>query len=167
METKRLILARFMDFDVTPARVLPWQPNVRFSTNLSFCWKIHRKSILAIICLNFTFSSIFLVNIGHRGIKVHVNKVQYCRAGHNYSIQSCVSLSYHHSPFMVSKILAGLHIVCWADRKTGTYLEPINRPRVKFQKKKEKKRFIICSKCLDEHWPFGELSNRGSANGMV
>ena len=50
----------------------------------NFCWKIHRKSILAIICLNFTFSTIFLVNNGHRAIKVglHVNKVQYCRAGH-------------------------------------------------------------------------------------
>ena len=30
------------------------------------------------------FSTIFLVNNGHRAIKVHVNKVQYCRAGHNY-----------------------------------------------------------------------------------
>ena len=28
------------------------------------------------------FSTIFLVNNGHRAIKVHVNKVQYCRAGH-------------------------------------------------------------------------------------
>ena len=38
--------------------------------------------MLAIICLNFIFSTIFLVNNGHRAIKVHVNKVQYCRAGH-------------------------------------------------------------------------------------
>ena len=29
------------------------------------------------ICLNFTFFTIFLVNNGHRAIKVHVNKVQY------------------------------------------------------------------------------------------
>ena len=40
------------------------------------------KSILAIIRLKFTFSTIFLVNNGPRAIKVHVNKVQYCRAGH-------------------------------------------------------------------------------------
>ena len=65
METKRAILARFVDFDVTPTKVLPWQPSV--------------KSILAIIRLNFTFSTISLVNNSHRAIKVHVNKVQYCR----------------------------------------------------------------------------------------
>ena len=33
-------------------------------------------------CLNFTFSIIFLVNNGHSATKVHVNKVQYCGAGH-------------------------------------------------------------------------------------
>ena len=75
METKRVILARFLDFDVTPTYVLPWQRDVRFSPKLFFCLKILRKSILAIICLNFTFSTIFLVNNGHRAIKVHVNKV--------------------------------------------------------------------------------------------
>ena len=60
METKRVILARFVDFDVTPTNDLPWQPDVRFSQ----------------------ISQIFLVNNGHRATKVHVNKVQYCRAGH-------------------------------------------------------------------------------------
>ena len=53
-----------------------------FPQNSLFCWKIHRKSIWAIICLNLTFSTLFSVNNGHRAIKVHVNKVQYCRAGH-------------------------------------------------------------------------------------
>ena len=43
-------------------------------------------SILAIICLNFTFPTIFLVKNGHRAIKVHVNKVHYGRAGHKYSL---------------------------------------------------------------------------------
>ena len=33
------------------------------------------ETILSIICLNFTFSTIFLANNGHRAIKVHVNKV--------------------------------------------------------------------------------------------
>ena len=28
METKRVILARFVDFDVTPTNVLPWQPDM-------------------------------------------------------------------------------------------------------------------------------------------
>ena len=81
METNRVVSASFVDFDVTPISTLPWQPDVRFSPKFSFCWKIHRKLIKAIICLNFTFSTIFLVNNGHRAIKVHVNKVQYCRAG--------------------------------------------------------------------------------------
>ena len=81
METKRVILARFMDFDVIPTNLLPWQPGVRFSKKNSFRLKIREKSILAIICLNSSFSIIFLVNNGHRAIKVHVNKVQYCRAG--------------------------------------------------------------------------------------
>ena len=81
METKSLILARFVDFDVTPTNVLPWQPDVRFSEKISFCRKTPGKLFLAIICLNFTFSIIFLENNGHRATKVHVNKVQYCRAG--------------------------------------------------------------------------------------
>ena len=37
METKRVILARFVDFDVTPTNLLPWQPDVRFSEKFSFC----------------------------------------------------------------------------------------------------------------------------------
>ena len=85
METKRLILARFVNCDVTPTNMLPWQPRVRFFKKISFCSKILEKSILAIIGFNFTFSTIFLVNNGHRAIKVHVNKVQYCRAGKSYA----------------------------------------------------------------------------------
>ena len=54
METKRMILARFADFDITLTNPLPWQPDVRFS-------KIDE-------------------NNGQRAIKVHVNKIQYCRA---------------------------------------------------------------------------------------
>ena len=81
MGTKRVILARFVDFDVTPRNALPRQPHVRFLKNISFCRKILEKSILANICLNFTFCIIFVLNNGHRAIKVHVNKVQYCRAG--------------------------------------------------------------------------------------
>ena len=77
-----MILARFVDFDVTPTNVLPWQPDVRFSEKCSFFCKIPGKLFLAIICLNFTFSIIFLVNNGHRATKVHVKKVQYCKAGH-------------------------------------------------------------------------------------
>ena len=78
METKRVILAIFVNLDVTPTNALPWQPCVRFSKKFSFC-------------LNFTFSTIFLINNGHRAIKVHVNKVQYCRAGH-YDLYHLVSL---------------------------------------------------------------------------
>ena len=50
--------------------------------NSLFVEKFLENYFLAIICLNFTFSIIFLVNNGHRATKVHVNKVQYCRAGH-------------------------------------------------------------------------------------
>ena len=81
METKMAVWGRSVEFDVTPTNAFPWQPDVRFSKKFSFCSKILRKSILAFICLNSTFSAIFLVNNGHRAIKVHVNKVQYCRAG--------------------------------------------------------------------------------------
>ena len=31
METKRVIFARFVDFDVTPTNMLPWQLDVRVS----------------------------------------------------------------------------------------------------------------------------------------
>ena len=34
METKRVILARFVDFDVTPTNMLPWQPDVKFSQKI-------------------------------------------------------------------------------------------------------------------------------------
>ena len=37
METKRVILARFVDFYVTPTNVLPWQLDVRCSEKFSFC----------------------------------------------------------------------------------------------------------------------------------
>ena len=37
METKRVILARFVDFDVTLTNMLPWQLDVRFSEKFSFC----------------------------------------------------------------------------------------------------------------------------------
>ena len=73
---------KFVGFDITLTSTLPWQPDVTFSKTFSFYWKIHRKSILAIICHNFTFSVVFLVNNGHRAIKVNVSKAQYCRAGH-------------------------------------------------------------------------------------
>ena len=43
--------------------------------NSFFVEKIIRKLILAIICFNFTFSTIFLVKNSHIAIKVHVNKV--------------------------------------------------------------------------------------------
>ena len=39
MDTKGMILARFVDFDVTPTNVLPWQPDVRFSENSLFVEK--------------------------------------------------------------------------------------------------------------------------------
>ena len=39
METKRVILARYVDFDITPTNVLPWQPDVRFSENYLFVEK--------------------------------------------------------------------------------------------------------------------------------
>ena len=39
METKRVILARFVDFDVTLTNALPWQPDVRFSKNSLFVEK--------------------------------------------------------------------------------------------------------------------------------
>ena len=61
METKRVILARFVDFDVTPTYALPWQPYVRF--------------FLLEKVLENQFSTILIVNNGHRAIKIHVNKV--------------------------------------------------------------------------------------------
>ena len=36
METKSVVLARFVDFDVIPTNALPWQPNVRFSQKFFF-----------------------------------------------------------------------------------------------------------------------------------
>ena len=54
-----------------------------FKKRSLFLKKNLRKSILAIICLNFTFLQFFLVNKGHRTITGHVRKVQYWRAGHS------------------------------------------------------------------------------------
>ena len=77
-----------MDFDVTPTNMLPWQLDIRFSEKFSFHSKIPGKLFIAIICLNFTFSIIFLINYGHKATKVLVNKVQYHIAGHNSSQHS-------------------------------------------------------------------------------
>ena len=70
METKRVSSARFVDFDVNLTNMLPWQQMSDFPKHSRFV----EKSISAIICLNFTFCTNFLVKIGHRAIKVHVNK---------------------------------------------------------------------------------------------
>ena len=43
METKRVILARFIDFDNTPTNVLLRQPDVRFSQQFSCLFKIYQK----------------------------------------------------------------------------------------------------------------------------
>ena len=39
METKRVILERFVDFEVTPTNVLPWQLDVKFSEKFFFVEK--------------------------------------------------------------------------------------------------------------------------------
>ena len=59
METKRVILVRFVDFDIIPNK------RVTVATECQNFLKILRKSILAIIFHNFTCSTIFLVNNGH------------------------------------------------------------------------------------------------------
>ena len=60
-----LIWARFVDFDVTLTNASARHPDVRCSKTFCFC-----------------FLPFFLVDNGHRAIKVHVNKVHYCRVGH-------------------------------------------------------------------------------------
>ena len=37
METKRVILARIVDFYVNPTNALPWQSNVTFKKKISVC----------------------------------------------------------------------------------------------------------------------------------
>ena len=39
MATKKVIFARFVDFDVMPTNSLPWQPDVRFSKKNIFIGK--------------------------------------------------------------------------------------------------------------------------------
>ena len=39
METMRMILARFIEFDVGPTNALPWQPDVRFQKKSQFVEK--------------------------------------------------------------------------------------------------------------------------------
>ena len=43
IETKRVILARFVDFEVTLINVLPWQLEVKFSKPFSFIEKFIKK----------------------------------------------------------------------------------------------------------------------------
>ena len=73
---------KFCGYWRDPNKCLTTATRYQFFKKISLCWKLLRNSFLGIICLNFTFSTIFLVNNSHRTIKVHVNKVQYCRAGH-------------------------------------------------------------------------------------
>ena len=46
---------------------------------------IDKISMLTITCFCLTFSTVSLLNNDIRAIKVHVNKPQYCRAGHSVS----------------------------------------------------------------------------------
>ena len=77
METKRVILPRFVDIRCYPNKCLTMATGCQIIKKVLFVlnnsWKINFT--------NFTFSTIFLENNGHRGIKEHVNKVQYCRVG--------------------------------------------------------------------------------------
>ena len=50
--------------------------------------------------------TIFLINNGHRAIKVHVNRVQYCRAGHISLFYSTMTLI---SPVMALRLYI-LHV---------------------------------------------------------
>ena len=52
-----------------------------------------------------------------------------------------------------------LHIVSWVDQKTGTYVEPINRPRVKFRNK-IKKIYIYRSAVIQLPGEAGDASCR-------
>ena len=80
METKRVILARFVEFDLPQQTCYHGNWMSDFQRNSLFVEKFLENSFFAIVCLNFTFSIIFLVNNGHRATKVHVNKVQYRRS---------------------------------------------------------------------------------------
>ena len=72
METKRVILARSVDFAVLQQMCYHGNRMSDFPKKSFF---VEKKINFGSFCLNFTFSTIFLVNNGHRVIKVHVNKV--------------------------------------------------------------------------------------------
>ena len=61
METKREILARSMDFDVTPTNALPWQPDVRFHKKIIFLLKSSWKIIFSNYLLQFYIFYHFLI----------------------------------------------------------------------------------------------------------
>ena len=63
-----------MDLTLPQQMCFPGNGMSDFPKNYIFVEKLFKKSISAIICLNFTFSTIYLVNNGHRAIKVHVYK---------------------------------------------------------------------------------------------
>ena len=75
METKKVILARFVDFDITPANMLLWQSDVRFPINYVFVEKFLENQFWQLFASILHILTIFLVNNGHRAIKVHVNLV--------------------------------------------------------------------------------------------
>ena len=61
METNRVILAKFVDFDVTQTNMLPWQPDVRFSEKILFLlknyWKIVSSNYLPQFYIFYHFLS--------------------------------------------------------------------------------------------------------------
>ena len=72
METKSVILARFVDLTLPQQTCYHGNRMSDFPKNSFSIEKFLENQCLAIICLNFTFSTIFLVNYGHRAIKVLV-----------------------------------------------------------------------------------------------
>ena len=75
METKRVILARFVDLTLPQQTCYHGNRMSDFPNNSFFVDKFLGNQFWQLFASIFTFSTIFLVNTGHRAIKVHVNKV--------------------------------------------------------------------------------------------
>ena len=82
METKRLLFGEICGFRCFPNKCVTTATRCQ----IFFLLKNSLRLIFSNYLPQFRFSTIVLVTNGHRAIKVHVNKVQYCRAGHIFNL---------------------------------------------------------------------------------
>ena len=96
-----------------------------FHKNSLFVEKFLRNQFLTIVCLNFIFSTIFVVNNGHRAIKLYIN----CRAGathrRRYGVNITI-LEFNSKPSLCHVVYVSVYMYTYVYRYAISYADGIS-----------------------------------------